>query len=274
MTFVFHSKMIVMKAKSSLRKAVTKTARKNPESGHVINVANLGVLNSAVEVLDTVYAPSNPDIAATALVTKKVNCDKAMKKVVDSDVLYSNAVSARNDAYHLMGVLSTRINNSFGSCGATDAAVKTMQSLTDKVHGARIGKLPAPPAPTPADPTPELPKTISVSQMGYDNRKANFEKQIAFVTAQPKYLPNEADLKVTALNLYVSSLTPLNKNVNDTLKDAQNARQLRDVELYAPVTGLYDLTKTVKKYSKSIDGTANPASKKIVNIKFTNHKIK
>jgi len=249
-------------------------SKKISETGHEKNVANFGVMNSAVKVLGTVYVPSNPDISATALITKEDDCKKAMKKVIDTDVLYKNAVSTRSDAYHIMGVLSYRMNNSFGSCGATEASVKTMQSLTDKVHGARIGSLPTLPVPKPGDPTPDIPKTISVSQMSFDNRRSNFEKQIAFVSAQPKYNPNEADLKVTTLTLYVKSLEPLNTNVNDTLKDQEHAIQLRNIELYAPFTGLLDTTRNVKKYSKSIDGAANPASKKIVTIKFTDHKIK
>ena len=102
------------------------------ESGHAKNVANLGVMNSGIAVIGTSYKPSNPNIAADFLVTKKATCELAMKGVTSSNVIYQNAVTARNDEYHKMGVLTTRINNAFGACGATNAAEKNMASLKSK----------------------------------------------------------------------------------------------------------------------------------------------
>jgi len=244
------------------------------ETGHAKNVANLGVMNSSIAVLDTKYDPSNPLIAADALVAKKLTCEAAMKAVNSGSVIYKKAVISRNDAYNGMSKLSTRVCNSFGSCGATEAAQKSMVSLKDKVEGKRIKPLPTPPVPKAGDPIPDPLKTNSVSQMSFDSRKSNLEKQIAFVAAEPLYKPKEADLTVVALNLYVNSLEPLNVGVNDSLKQLQKDVQSRNVELYAPITGLVSLSKTVKKYAKSIDGANNPASKVIVNIKFTNHKLK
>jgi len=244
------------------------------ESGHAKNVANLGVMNSGIAVIGTSYKPSNPNIAADLLVTKKATCELAMKGVTSSNVIYQNAVTARNDEYHKMGVLTTRINNAFGACGATDAAEKNMASLKSKVEGERIKKLPTPPLPKPGEPVPEPAKTNSVSQMGFDNRKSNFEKVIAFVAAEPKYTPNEPDLKVVALNLYVNSLAPLNDDVNDSLKVLQHNKELRNIEIYASTTGLVDLSRSVKKYVKSIEGANSPASKNMVKIRFTNLKLK
>lgn len=243
------------------------------ETGHAKNVANLGVMNSAIDVLGSEYDPSNPAIAADILITKKATCDATMRAINKESVIYKNAVIDRNNAYHGMSILSTRIGNAFNSCGVTPAAQKSMKSYKDKVEGIRIKPLPTPPVPKAGDPVPEPIKTNSVSQMSFDNRKSNLEKQIAFVAAEPLYKPKEADLTVIALNLYVNSLEPLNKGVNDSLKILQKDIQTRNIELYAPITGVIDLSRTVKKYVKSINGANNPASKNISNIRFTNHKL-
>ncbi len=243
------------------------------ETGHAKNVANFGVMNSAIAVLDTKYDPSNPLIAADILIAKKVTCDATMNAINKESVIYKNAVITRNNAYNGMSILSTRISNAFGSCGATPAAQKTMKSFKDKVEGKRIIKLPTLPVPKAGEPVPEPIKINSVSQMSFDNRKSNLEKQIAFVAAEPLYKPKEADLTVIALNLYVNSLGPLNISVNDSLKLLEKDIQTRNIELYAPITGVLDLSRTVKKYVKSIEGANNPASKNMVKIRFTNHKL-
>ena len=96
-----------------------------------------------------------------------------------------------------------------------------------------------------------------------------FTKLINAVTAEPLYLPNEADIKIVALNTLLTNMKTVNTNVITAYTAYSNARISRNTTLYAADTGLKDIAAEVKKYIKSVFGATSPQYKQVSKLKFT-----
>lgn len=234
------------------------------ETGHAVNVANFGLLIAEVTQMGTEYNPSNIAIQLEALNTTKTACDAVMAEVIDTTVPFKNAVNAREEGYEGMSKLATRVLNALMASDVTPEIVKDARGIVNKITGRRTVKI---------DPDDPQENTISTSQMGFDNRKANFELLVALVKGQAKYSPNESDLQVAQLEDYVAGLGPLNDAVDSTLAAIQAKRIERNETLYGPVDSMSDLATKVKFYVKSVVGASSPVYKKIAAIKFTKYKI-
>ena len=100
----------------------------------------------------------------------------------------------------------------------------------------------------------------------------HFNGIVELLMTEPSYTPNEADLKITALNTYYANLQTTNQNVSTAYTAVSNSRIARDKTLYDDNTGLYDIAQEVKKYVKSVFGATSPEYKQISGIKFTKGK--
>jgi hypothetical protein len=85
---------------------------------------------------------------------------------------------------------------------------------------------------------------------------------------EPLYAPNEAALKLPALNTLLTSLTATNTAVINATTAWSNARIARDKTLYLPGTGLIDVVKDVKAYVKSLFGASSPEYKQLSHLRF------
>ena len=97
-----------------------------------------------------------------------------------------------------------------------------------------------------------MPTTISVSQVSCDQLIQRFTGLIAVLSSEPSYGPNEADLKIAALNTLKNLLITTNKAVSAAYADYSNAIIARNKTLYLEDTGLVSIALGVKKYVKSI----------------------
>jgi hypothetical protein len=108
----------------------------------------------------------------------------------------------------------------------------------------------------------------STSQQSYDSLIEDLSNLINALSAEPLYIPNEADLKVTALQTLLTDLKAKNTAVINTYTTYSNARIDRNKILYTDNTGLVDLVLEVKKYVKSVFGASSPQYKQVSGIKF------
>jgi hypothetical protein len=76
----------------------------------------------------------------------------------------------------------------------------------------------------------------------------HFAQLIATLTAEPKYIPNENELKVATLNTMLTDLRAKNTAVINATTALSNARIARDKALYAETTGMVDTALDVKQY--------------------------
>ncbi len=111
--------------------------------------------------------------------------------------------------------------------------------------------------------------TTSTSQQSYDNMVENFDTLITMLKAEPLYKPNEADIKIAALEKLYAKLYDLNEKVlapSDTLSNARNARNQL---LYGAKTGIHDIGQLVKAYVLSVYNHKSPKHKQVAKIAFT-----
>ena len=228
------------------------------ESGHAKNIANFGALVNSVEDIGNTYNPPTAEISLANLRLLKTSLDKTLPAVFAAEAPYKLAVNARQTSFDGMSKLATRVINSLSVVGS-DREIKDAKTILKKIRGGSAIK--------PEDPA-QAAKTRSTSQMSYDNRVSNFKELTALLAAIPAYKPNEADLKVAALNAYLDKLPGLGATVNKTALALTKARTSRDQLLYAKGTGALALSLKVKKYVKSMSGATSSAAKRIFKIEL------
>jgi hypothetical protein len=232
------------------------------ETGHAKNIANFKVINSLLTEMGTAYNPVYAPIKLTELETKARECDAAMSKVEMSLNPYKNAVNARDAEYKKMKDLTIGARAALKGSGAGEDVMKDARGMVNKILGRRTG-----PQPVKDPDNPDWdPK--SVSQLSFDMRRTNFSEFVAFLSTQTIYTPNETHLKAASLRTYVDGLGVFNDRVNNAYAPLVQDRKERDIVLYAPSTGISDLTGTIKGYCKSVLGVKDPMFKKINGIKI------
>lgn len=120
----------------------------------------------------------------------------------------------------------------------------------------------------PNTPEDESEGQHSASQMSYDNRTGNFRSFIALVKELTKYNPNEAKLKVPALEAYADDIEAKNNAVLSTYVSANQARMLRNQLLYDNEDSIVNLAALVKAYVKGAMGSDSPLYKLIKKLEF------
>ncbi|NVO02380.1 MAG: hypothetical protein HXX09_06715 [Bacteroidetes bacterium] len=247
------------------------------ETGNSINIGNLELLISICTGYGTTYNPSKVSIKLPALNTLLTTSQASNALVSDKLNLYSTAVDAREIILNPLSPFITRILSALKSSEVTKELISDAKSIIRKLTGKRATPKTKLPNNATTD-TPILsedltqalgPKEISSSQMNVDNRIANLARLINLLASDPGYNPNEADLKVTALNSLLTSMKTKNTAVINAITALTNARINRNKVLYKDGTGLYDITTAVKAYVKSVYGATSLEYKTVSRIKFT-----
>lgn len=233
------------------------------ETGHSKNVANFEDLISFCTGYGVKYNPSNPTLTLAALNTLFTNAKASLTNLNTILAPWINAVNAREIAFKPLSSLTTRVINALDSTEASAQIVADAKTIARKIQGVRAKSK----KDNPNNPDSD-PKHVSVSQMSYDSRIENLQKLVKLLANQPEYTPNETELQVTSLDALYANLKTLNTTAVDKYTDVSNARITRNNTLYAPVTGLVDIAGSVKKYIKSLFGSASPEYKQVSGLKF------
>jgi hypothetical protein len=258
----------------TLADGTTVTTRSTSETGHAKNVASFSELIEALKDLGGKYQPGNEDIQLWRLGRKEEAVAKTMSDFGTAFQADKNAENERTEVFAGLDSYSTRIVGVLNSSkGISPLSIKDAQSIMTKMRGkrsatgtkeieeAKIAGL-------------EAPRTISVSQQSFDQKIVQFTTLKKLVETQPGYVPNEADLKLTAITDYETQLKTSNAAKVSTDSKLTNARIARDVQLYYPETGVVALSKAIKNYVKSVFTASNINFKKIKAIPFKTVKDK
>ena len=182
---------------------------------------------------------------------------------------WQNAVNEREIVFTPLSKLVTRIINALDASDVSKQVVEDAKAIARKLQGRRASaKQPTVPD-NPATPEDESSKSISASQMSFDNRIENFSKLIDLLKAQPTYIPNEVELQTATLDTLLTDMKNRNTDAINTYTPLSNFRIARNSILYAAVTGLVDDAGEVKKYIKSVYGGTSPQYKQVSKLKFT-----
>ena len=238
------------------------------ETGHAKNVANFDELISFVTGYGTDYNPSKASISLSALQTLSTSAKNVLDAVNSALPEYSNAVAAREVAFAPLNKLITRVVNALKATDTTDQVDQNAITFARKIQGTRATvKRKAGEKNTLAAVGKEVVE-ISSSQMSYDSRLDNFDKLIKLLTSVTLYVPNEADLKVSALSALYNDLLAKNSAVVAASTPLSNARILRNEVLYKANTGLVDITLDTKTYIKSLYGATSPQYRQVSKLEF------
>jgi hypothetical protein len=238
------------------------------ETGHAKNVATFEDLISFCTGYGATYNPSKAALKVAALTTQLTAANAALQAVKVAKTAYDNATNARELAFIPLKPLATKIVNALAATEAARQTVDDVKSTNLKIQGKRAKAIEQPDAAALAAGA-EPVKTVSTSQQSYDKLIDHFAQLIATLTAEPKYLPNENELKIAALNTMLTDLRTKNTAVINATTTVSNARIARDKALYADSTGMVDIAQDVKTYVKSVFGASSPQYKQVSALKFT-----
>jgi hypothetical protein len=202
------------------------------------------------------------------LTTQNTGAIAALQAVKVAKTAYDNATNARELAFKPLKSLANKIVNGLAATEATAQTVDDVKSTNNKIQGKRAKAVEKPDAKALAAGA-EPVKTASTSQQSYDKLMDHFAQLIATLTAEPKYLPNENELKVATLNTLLTDLRAKNTAVISATTALSNARIARDNALYGETTGILDVAQDVKQYVKSLFGANSPQYKQVSGLKFT-----
>jgi hypothetical protein len=243
------------------------------ETGHAKNVSNLDDLISIITAYGATYNPTKTAIKLTALQTLSTNAKAAVNAVNAALPAYSNAVAAREVAFTPLNKLSTRVLNAIKATDTTEQVDDNARTLIRKIQGKRATPKKTEEEKAAAQAEGKEVKEISASQLSYDNRLDNFDKLIKLLSSITLYVPNEAELKVTALTTLYNDLKAKNAAVLSATTQLSIARIARNDVLYKANTGLVDIALDVKTYIKSLYGATSPQYKQVSGISFKSAKL-
>jgi hypothetical protein len=237
------------------------------ETGHAKSVATYEDLISFCTGYGATYNPSKAALKLPALTTQLTGANAALQAVKTAKTAYDNATNARELAFKPMKPLATKIINALAATEATAQTVDDVKTTNLKIQGRRAVKVEKPDAEALAKGA-EPVKTASTSQQSFDKMIDHFAQLIATLTAEPKYLPNENELKVATLNTMLTDLRAKNTAVIASTTALSNARIARDKALYGETAGMVDTAQDVKQYVKSVFGATSPQYKQVSGLRF------
>jgi 3-dehydroquinate synthase class II len=236
------------------------------EAGHAKNIANYASYISMVTIFGTVYKPSNPLIALTALQSSLTDFEAAKDAVTPKASAETVALNERQEVFERLSELITRVVNAAAVSVNDQLFSNDLRTIARKAQGKRTAKKVADDPATPD--VDESKQSISASQMSFDSRIANFEELINLLTTSGAYKPNEDDLKISALETFLADLKAKNAAAVNAQNEARAARIARDQTLYNDTDGIIALANLVKKYVKSLFGATSPQYKQLTALKF------
>lgn len=233
------------------------------ETGHAKNISNFETVISICTGYGPAYNPSNEKITITELTTVHTNSVNSTNLVKTSEAHFNNIEGERMIIFRPLKKLATRILAALKGGQPPSTVIDDAKTINMKIQGRRADT-----RIKEVEPGETEARRISVSQQSYDLQIEHFDKFIDLVAIEPKYDPNENDLKVTALNTYKSEMISSNVNVKNAYVPYSNAMIARNHILYDTEHGLVARAALVKEYVKSIFGTSSPEYKQISHIHF------
>lgn len=238
------------------------------ETGHARNLAAFQTLISFCGSYGADYNPAQASLAITALETQLADAEVALNLAKQKQAVFINATDSRTDAYQPVKSLAMRIIYALSASGVSKQTLDSAKTFKRKLVGQRASGAKLPP-----NPEGEANNTNSASQQSFDQILSAFNSLISLLETQPLYLPNEADLQITALKTFADTLKAANTAVISAKTDWAASRTPRDKLLYAPNTGILDTAQQVKNYVRSIYGPSSTEYKKVSAIEMNKVKV-
>lgn len=253
------------------------------EVGHAKNLANIKLLKDCIVQIGATYNPINLQLTVSSITTLVTSCQTAYSNWISKLTIYKDESNKREIAFEPLNKLVTAVNQSVQQLNEPQQTFDDIQAIVKKIHGdsSKIKKSNANkiinPNPIPVDPNNPIPPVdtditiidqISTSQQSYDSLITNFDKLIKRLQTITTYIPNETELQITTLQTLFTNLNTLNASAGGADFALSLARNQRNLIFYAPQTGMYDITKKIKKYIRSNKAISPAIYSEITKLRF------
>jgi hypothetical protein len=238
------------------------------ESGDLKLLGNFRKLIDLVSA-DTNYKPSNAALKPPALNTQHNTGLASAQDVPSKLTLNMTAISDRENIFAGVNPLMTRVHGVAKASGAPQHVIDDLNIFKRKLISKRKAKSKSTTAPAGGDtPTAAAEKERSSAQLSYDNLVGHIDGYLGVLATISAYQPNEADLKLPALQTFADDLRAKNDAVSSTYVPLSQARGLRDQLLYQADTSVVNTALLVKEYVKGAFGTQSQLYKQVRAIPF------
>ena len=252
------------------------------EVGHAKNLANIDKVINLATQFGITYNPTNPQITLVGLATTKTNCTTVATNLANIFVTYKNDTNLREIGYKPVDKLVTAVLDNVKTLNVPQQTIDDCAALVKKIHGDTKNLQATPALNKAIDPNnnpipindPTAPNTISTSQQSYDSILANLQKLVLQVQAIPSYAPNEANIQTANLTTLIANLSIANLGAITSINAYNLARNQRNLVFYAPSTGLTDIMKKVKSYTRQVYGSQSSEYHQMTAIKFVRFVVK
>lgn len=236
------------------------------ETGHYKNITSFELMVQKALGMGPSYNPGKATIKIGSLQALLTQAQTDYAAVSPATIPYNTAVNQRIIIFQPYKTYATQILAAVKTSSDADPqTIKDLTTINRKIQGARAPKKEA----EPVGPNVPAPENISASQQSYDMKYDHFTKFTNLIATIPSYLPNEANLKIAAIQAFKASLLAANASVQNTYEAVNLARIQRDKTLYKAGTGVYAIQDLVKEYVKGAFGAKSIQYKQMVAIKFT-----
>ncbi len=236
------------------------------ETGHTKNVSNFLALIDFVDGWGTDYKPTNLLHKLAAIKAQYPLCEKVEKESRDEEKKINDLIDKRQIIFNPLQPFATRVYNSFIALDIPKETKAGALEINRKIQGRRAtpkkGDTPAVEGEAPKG------KSVSASQLSFDNNVKHIDDLRAWVELCTDYNPNETDLKVAAIKTYHDQLDKANKDVIKGFVPYNNKLDERDVALYGEKTGMVDVALGIKLYAKGAFGATSARYKQISGLAF------
>jgi len=239
------------------------------ETGIATNIANLKTMIGFTVSYGDKYKPSNELLTTENLQKLEVDIEKSVGAYDKLEGELTKLQNDRTTEFDNLDPLVTEIVNAFDSCGVSKLAVDNAMEYVRLIRGDSKKKKPTPEEIEAMKAAGKEYKPHSTSQLSYVNRVSNFGKLIDVLEPEPKYTPNETELKIDTLKAYKQTLTDLNQGVADKKVKLADLKIIRDNLFNNPENGLVFLSVRVKNYVKSVYGANTNRYQDVAALKFT-----
>ncbi len=239
------------------------------ESGDLKLLANFRKLIDLVSA-DTDYRPANPRLQPTTLEAQHATGVAAAHDVPAKLATNMTTISDREAAFADLNSLMSRVHGLAKASGASAEQLEDLNSFKRKLISKRKAKtrvVPAAAGGTSAAAT-QTEKQRSSAQLSYDNQVGHVRGYLSVLGTLSSYDPNEADLKLPALNNFVDNLQTKNDAVSSTFVPLSQARGLRDQLLYQADNSVVNTALLAKAYVKAAFGSDSQLYNQIKGLEF------
>jgi hypothetical protein len=192
------------------------------------NVQSLEKLLGICTGLGGSYNPGNQNLQVKAMTTLLSQAQNVLSEVQATRTGYEFATNNREVAFSTLNALTVRIVSTLEAGGAMPQTVADARTMSRKIIGYRLIDR----EPVPAEGENETRSKRRARGQDYPSLTAHFAKLLETVSASPRYLTNEQDLKIETLKKQLLNLQKQNSSVIEATVAWQEARRKRDQILY------------------------------------------